>query len=140
MAGASGSSGSEHFADDQIDELLKRLADGESMRSICSDRRMPNRSTVDRWAKGDDDLAASIVRAREIGYYQAADKAVEDAKAAKDAALGRLAFDAERWRLSKLARAFQDKVTHVGGDESDNPINHKIEATVTFVRPGEDQS
>jgi hypothetical protein len=108
------------FQEDVIEELLRRLADGESMRSICSDPRMPNRMTVDRWAKGDDDLAANIVRARETGYYQAADRAVEEAKRAKDAALGRLAFDAERWRLSKLAKGFADKVVHAG--DPDNPL------------------
>lgn len=51
-----------------------------------------------------------------------AERAVEEAKAAKDAALGRLAFDAERWYVGKLSNAFADKVRHVGGDEGDAPI------------------
>jgi hypothetical protein len=113
---------SDDFAEDVIEELLTRLETGEDMASICSDKRMPSASTFWRWSKADDDLATRIVRAREIGYYIRADKAVKEAKEATDASLGRLAFDAERWRLSKLANAFSDKVKHVGGDDGDNPI------------------
>lgn len=101
------------FTDDLIEELLARLSKGESMKSICSDARMPDRETIRRWSEKDDDLAASILRAREVGYLERGERAVEDAKAAKDAALGRLAFDAERWYLGKLSRAFAEKPVQV---------------------------
>ena len=115
----------EAFADDVIIELLSALRDGQSMREICRDKRMPDRETVSRWAKGDGELAANIVRAREAGYHARAERAVEDAKAAKDAGLGRLAFDAERWHLSKLSKAFADKVVHSG--DPDEPVSQVIE-------------
>jgi hypothetical protein len=110
------------FAEDVIEELITKLEQGEDMASICSDPRMPNASTFWRWSKADDELASRIVCAREIGYYYRADLAVKAAKEAEDAGKGRLAFDAERWRLGKLSNAFADKVKHVGGDEGDNPI------------------
>jgi hypothetical protein len=115
----------EDFAEDVIEELLNSLRDGKSMREICRDKRMPDRETVSRWAKGDDDLAANIVRAREAGYHARAERAVEDARNAKDAGLGRLAFDAERWHLSKLSKAFADKVVHAG--DPDEPVKNVIE-------------
>ena len=110
----------EGFTEDVILEMLNGLREGKSMRQICKDKRMPDRATISRWAQGDDELAASIVRAREAGYHARAEQAVEDAKKATDAALGRLAFDAERWHLSKLSRAFADKVVHAG--DPDDPI------------------
>lgn len=113
------------FADDVIYELLEALREGRSMREICTDKRMPSRDTIMRWAKGDDELAANIVCAREVGYHARAEQAVADAKVAKDAALGRLALDAERWHLSKLCRAFADKVVHSG--DPDQPVNMKQE-------------
>lgn len=116
------------FAEDVITELLAGLCEGKSLREICRDKRMPDRETISRWAKGDDDLAANIVRAREAGYHARAEQAVEDAKAAKDAALGRLAFDAERWHLSKLSRAFAEKVVHAG--DPDAPVTHRIERVI----------
>lgn len=113
------------FSEDVIDELLVGLREGRSMREICKDKRMPDRETIMRWAKGDDELAANIVRAREAGYHARAEKAVEDAKGARDAQLGRLAFDAERWHLSKLSRAFADKVVHSG--DPDEPVLNVVE-------------
>lgn len=96
------------FADDIICDLLDKLASGQSMASICADKRMPDQSTVWRWSKADGELAKDIARAREIGYFARAEKAVDDAKNAPDAAKGRLAFDAERWYLGKLSNAFSD--------------------------------
>lgn len=116
------------FSEDVIDELLDALREGKSLREICRDKRMPDRETISRWAKGDDELAANIVRARETGYYARAEQAVEEAKAAKDAGLGRLAFDAERWHLSKLSRAFAEKVVHAG--DPDAPLTHRVERVI----------
>jgi hypothetical protein len=112
----------ESFAEDVIEEMIAKLEQGDDMAAICSDPRMPSVSTFWRWSKEDDELGKRIVRAREIGYYYRADLAVKAAKEAEDAGKGRLAFDAERWRLGKLSNAFADKVKHVGGDEGDNPI------------------
>lgn len=126
------------FSEDVIDELLDALREGKSMREICSDKRMPDRTTIMRWAKQEDELAANIVRAREAGYYARAEQAVEDAKTATDAALGRLAFDAERWHLSKLSRAFADKVVHAG--DPDEPVRHVHRIELHGVMPRDDSA
>lgn len=126
------------WADDIMQEMISRLEEGESMRSICKDKRLPDRRTIERWARGDDELAANIVRARELGYHARAEKAVEDAKSATDASLGRLAFDAERWHLSKLTRAFADKVTHEHGGEGGGAI--PVNLTVSFVKSSASQA
>lgn len=111
---------SDDFAEDVIEDLIAALERGEDMAAICADKRMPSVSTFWRWSQRDDELAQRIVRARELGYYVRADNAVNEAKTAADPAKGRLAFDAERWRLSKLSRAFADKVVHAG--DADAPI------------------
>ena len=106
------------FAEDVIEELIAGLEQGRPMNEVCADKRMPSVSTFWRWAQGDDDLAKRITHAREAGYLVRAEKAVADAKIAKDGATGRLAFDAERWMLGKLSNAFSDdkkrelKLTH----------------------------
>ena len=88
--------------------ILDRLAEGESLSSICRDKDMPAWGTVHNWMNDDAEFDGQVTRAREIGYQVRADKAVADAKAADDAAKGRLAFDAERWYLGKLSNAFSD--------------------------------
>lgn len=104
------------------EQIIDSLAIGESLSKICERAGMPDRRTVQRWQDADPEFDAAVTRARESGMFVRAEKAVEDAKSAKDAALGRLAFDAERWYVGKLSNAFADKVKHVGGDEGDAPI------------------
>lgn len=47
--------------------ICDRLADGESLRSICRDPEMPNWRTVYRWMDADTDFAARLAGARDIG-------------------------------------------------------------------------
>jgi transposase-like protein len=93
---------------DQRSEILRRLTEGESLSSICRTVGMPAWGTVHNWMNEEEEFAGQITRAREAGFATRADRAVEEAKDAKDAALGRLAFDAERWYLGKLSNAFSD--------------------------------
>lgn len=97
--------------------ILQRLAEGESLSAICKTDGMPDRSTVQRWQNDDSDFDAAVTRAREYGFEQRAADAVKDAKAATDAGLARLAFDAERWYLGKLSNAFSDN----------KPQQHKVD-------------
>lgn len=105
-----------------VEELLEQLRDGKSMREICADDRMPSRETVRLWMEADDDLALAITHAREVGYFDRAERAVEDAKLASDPARGRLAFDAEKWFLGKISKAFADKTVIAGDKEA--PLTH----------------
>lgn len=122
------------FGPEVREEILTRLREGQSMRTICKDPRMPDRETVRHWCEGDADYSASIARARDDGFDARADKAVEDAKDASDPAKGRLAFDAERWYLSKLApRRYGDKLDLTSGNEplrqlSDDDLDKRIAA------------
>lgn len=115
------------FSPEIVEELLERLRNGESMRAICADERMPSREVVRQWSEGDGELALAITRAREIGYFDRAEAAVEAAKAAEDAQKGRLAFDAERWFLGKLSKAFAEKVVVQGDPQAPLTHEHKID-------------
>lgn len=102
------------------------------MRAICSSKGFPNRRTFERWMAEDKELAATIARAREIGFDQRAEMAVEAAKNAEDPSKARLAFDAERWYLSKLyPKRFGDSTTlkHADADGEKLPIDDVSRAT-----------
>lgn len=100
------------WSDDQIDEMLKRMRDGETLTSISSDPRMPSIDTMNRWEGEQDELGAAITRARDLGYQVRAETAVMNAQAAEDPQKGRLAFDAERWFLGKMRpKVFGDATT-----------------------------
>jgi hypothetical protein len=53
------------FNQDIADRLCERLADGESLRSICDEDEMPNKATVFRWLAKFPDFSDQYARARE---------------------------------------------------------------------------
>lgn len=129
----------EAFKDHIIEELLQRLSEGESLRTICADPRMPSRQSVHTWSRQDDDLAARILDAREVGYYNLAERAVEDARTCDDPIKGRLAFDAVRWQLGKLSRVFADKPialgvqVNVGADDAFAAVSGALESAAAAI-------
>lgn len=116
------------WADDQIEQMLKRMMEGETLTSIASDPRMPSIDTMNRWeAEQDTELGAAITRARDLGFMVRAEKAVERAQTAEDAALGRLSFDADRWFLAHMKpKVFGTLIKHGNADGS----NLNLEAAI----------
>lgn len=107
---------------DAREQILERLADGESLSEICRDDGMPSREAVRLWQNSDAAFDLAVTHAREEGYAIRAARAVADAKKAEDPAKGRLAFDAERWYLGKLSNAFSDKQKHELTGKDGGPI------------------
>ena len=105
------------------EEILRRLAEGETMRAICRDKAMPSRETVRLWGEADPEFALAITRAREAGFMVIGEKALEDARNARDPQKGRLVLDATKWYLGKLSKAFADKVVIQG--DADAPLKHE---------------
>lgn len=107
-----------------VDAVCDKLAQGLSMRAICAEQGMPDRRTIERWMADDAEIAASIARARAVGLDERAEQAVEDAKTAQDPAKGRLAFDAERWYLSKIApkKFGEAALLKVAGADGEGPV------------------
>ena len=130
------------YTDEVTDQICRRLAEGESLRSICRDEHMPAASTVLAWAKDTDSLfAEQYARAREVGYHALADEILDIAddgtndfveRKNKDGSTSvvfdaeqvqrsKLRVDARKWLLSKmLPKQYGDKVA-VGGD-GESPI------------------
>lgn len=100
------------MADEIRAQILARLAEGESLRSICASEGMVSREAVRLWQRDDPAFDLAVTHAREDGYEKLAEEARLRALTAEDAARGRLAFDAERWYLGKLSNAFSDKQKH----------------------------
>lgn len=96
------------------DDILARLADGESLRAICRADGMPPESTVRGWAIDDvDGFAARYARARELQAHAVAEEGLAQAMTAFDAQVGRLRFDACRWFAGKLLPGVYGERQHV---------------------------
>ena len=51
-----------------IERLLGGIADGKTLRALCREDGMPNWRTVYDWIEADEQLAAQVARARELGF------------------------------------------------------------------------
>jgi len=126
------------YSDDLADEILDRLASGETLRGICRSKHIPPASTVRGWVvdnKGPG-FAERYARARAMGMDEMADEIVEIADdIANDTLLdsdgnaransewisrSRLRVDSRKWLMSKVAaNLYGDKLdVAVTGDVS----------------------
>jgi hypothetical protein len=138
------------------DAICERIADGESLRSICTDEDMPNKATVFRWLAANDQFRDQYARAREVQ----ADSLFDDILAIADdrsndwvekrgsdgevigwqengEALRRsvLRVDARKWMAGKLQpKKYGDKqqmeVTGKDGAPIEQALTHKVDEEV----------
>ncbi len=91
--------------------LLTEIADSGNLSKACRNAGVSKSTFLDAVSR-DSALADRYARAREAGLDAEADRAIEEALTAEDAALGRLALDARKWYLSKLLpKRYGDKTT-----------------------------
>jgi hypothetical protein len=128
------------FTQELGDLICERLADGESLRAICSADDMPHRATVFRWLADEDNktFRDQYTHAREEQAETLLDEIVEIAddsrhdtipKVGRDGeeygeqpnsewiARSRLRVDARKWVVSKLApKKYGERITaeHTG--------------------------
>lgn len=88
------------------DSILKLIAEGNSLRSVCRRDDMPALSTVHEWLEREEDFRSKYARARESqadvlfdGMAEIESK-VESGELRADAA--RVILDSQRWRAEKL--------------------------------------
>jgi hypothetical protein len=109
-------------------EICRRLADGESLRKICSSEGMPSKWTVLEWLAKDEEFAAQYARARElqaelyldeiiaISDDSALDTEIDPETGAERTnhevvARAKLRVDTRKWAMSKMApKKYGDKI------------------------------
>lgn len=106
------------YSQELVNEICRRIAEGESLRQICRDNDMPSAETVRVWLLEKEEFSAQYARAREAQADLLAEQTVEiadDPKSGVDAvsvAHARLRIDARKWYAGKVApKKYGDKVT-----------------------------
>jgi len=118
-------------------EILRRITEGESLRSICRTEGFPAPSTVIKWTNEDKDFGEQYVRACEARadvYFDSLDDVSDEAVRAETAvevAGLRLKADNIKWQLARMVpKKYGDKLA-VGGASDLPPIQQSL--TVEFV-------
>lgn len=102
------------YLEEVADDICSLLANGESLKTICERPGMPNRSTIYRWLRGNDDFRNNYARATEDradamfeDILTIADNVKEDPV---DIAKAKLKIDTRKWVLSRMnPKKFSDK-------------------------------
>lgn len=117
------------------DEICRRIASGESLRSICRDDHLPALSTVTMWiADGSHaEFSAQYFKAREAAGYAHADRIQEIAESVQSEQLNpqvaKVALDAYKWTAERMApkghspRTIQDHQSSDGSMTPKEPIS-----------------
>lgn len=130
------------YTDEIAEEICEAIATGGALYKLCeANEHWPAERTVFQWLEARPTFAQNYARARERQADRFAHEGLEKATNAKDAALGRLAWDAYRWHASKFApKKYGDKVVqeHTGKDggpieTKDVTDEHRARALAAFL-------
>lgn len=58
------------------DEIIERISEGTTLRSICREEGMPSWHTVYQWKEEDEEFNSRFARARELGHDAIAEEAL----------------------------------------------------------------
>jgi hypothetical protein len=107
-------SGVTTFTEEMALTICERLANGESLKAICTSDDMPARSTVFKWLAENKTFSDMYARAREEQAEFMADEIVSIADGQttdSDVQRDRLRIDARKWVAAKLLpRKYGDKL------------------------------
>lgn len=134
--------------------ICERMAQGESVRSICRDEDMPALSSVYVWLTKHPEFVEQYTRAKTDSAEAMAEEMLEIAdRTDRDFTLdpetmtlrvdgehiqrARLMVDTRKWLLSKLApKKYGDKVDVNHGSQPDNPLSVLLEQVAgTGMKP-----
>ncbi|ELY4740640.1 DNA packaging protein [Cronobacter sakazakii] len=151
------------YTEELAEIICLRLAEGESLRSVCRDEGMPSKQAVLRWLARNESFRAQYVRAKEEGAEAIAEELFDIAddgsndwmeKLDKDGeAIGyqlngehvqrsKLRIDTRKWYLSKIMpKKYGDRIQHdqsiTFNNLSDEELDQKLqELTNAQSQPG----
>lgn len=113
-----------NFNEKIAEKLCNRIAEGESIRSICKDNDMPALSTVMKWKHDFPEFMEQYDEAKQSQVEHLFNELLEIADTGEDVARDRLRVDTRKWFLSKVApKIYGDKMDlTTDGKELPTPI------------------
>jgi hypothetical protein len=114
-------------------EICLKISDGQSLRQICRDKKMPHRVTILRWLNEDEEYAADTARARSL-QADALDDDIQDVineirRGDIDYNAGKAVIWGLQWRAAKLRPekyGEQKKVIDVNISKAEDWIKNEL--------------
>lgn len=121
-------------------EICRRIAGGESLRSICKNEEMPSRETIYQWLKNNKSgFPDQYARARELQADALVDQVLDIITIKHETMIevnsDRLKIDAIKWMAGKLKpKEYGDK-QQIDHSSSDNSMSTNNAITLKFIEP-----
>ena len=116
------------FTDDLAATICQRIADGESLRSVCRDDDMPAKSTVLKWLGENDGFSAHYARARTAQADHFADEIIEIADDGSNDWMQRKRKDGSTIRFDKNAVVIVTQQSEPIGTRIFGPVPRELRA------------
>lgn len=102
------------YCKDKAADICARLAEGQSLRSICALENMPDVKTVYRWMGANEEFRQQYALAREDQADTLADEMIDISDdQTEDPQSRRVRIDTRKWIASKLKpKKYGDKTDH----------------------------
>jgi len=84
------------------EKICLRIAGGESLRAICSDKDLPHVSTILEWLHKHEEFAEQYAHARNRQADHFAEEIIEISDNEKDPQKARIRVDARKWYAGKV--------------------------------------
>jgi len=95
------------YSEEVAEAIIEGLIDGKSLRQICLEPGMPNKSSVFRWMDANPEFATKCARARALMTDDIVDDMVvieeNTLNGSVDPAAARVVLASKQWRAMKLA-------------------------------------
>lgn len=126
------------FSQAVADRICQRLADKESLRTICRDKDMPNTSTVCKWLGQFPQFAEQYARAREAQADALVDEIVDIADTEENPKRAAVRIDARKWVAGKMKpKKYGDKIVNEHTGKDGGPIEtrneHELGSSIAFA-------
>lgn len=109
------------YSEELVDTICTRIAEGDSLNSICKEKGFPSISTVFDWLIKKPNFSDKYAKAKEEQAEKYADEIVDiaDKASSENVQVARLQIDTRKWVASKLkAKKYGDstQIKHADAD------------------------
>lgn len=123
------------YSEETAYKICEQLADGMSLRKICAQEGMPDKTTVRRWLQQQDGFRTQYAQAREDQADHWADEIIDIADEAEDAGLARVQVDARKWVACKLKpKVYGERLAAELSGPNGGPIETKATPDIELAR------
>jgi hypothetical protein len=114
--------------------ICREIAEGESLRKICSADDIPSSELVRQWLIEDVTFLANYTRAREEQADFHADEIIEIADTEPDPNKARVRIDARKWKASKMQpKKYGDKIDLNHSGMIENLTDEQLESKLALL-------